>query len=205
MNDTRICANEECSASIEHLSSRCRFCSRKCLARFHHKLARADPEKRARENARHARYSKANPEKRAASASDRYRRRKPDARPYRKRLPPLTGEEKRLASAEYARRRYARVKSATVVPFTVRQLHARLAYWGNRCWMCGSPATCVDHVKPLIRGGPHLLANLRPACKPCNSTKQSQWFGVAKVRTFVRNEPFGKPEGIERRRRPDGR
>ncbi|MGX7727586.1 HNH endonuclease [Rhodococcus sp. 5G237] len=33
----------------------------------------------------------------------------------------------------------------------------------------------VDHVKPINKGGPHMLANLRPACGPCNSRKRDQW------------------------------
>lgn len=44
-------------------------------------------------------------------------------------------------------------------------------YWGNRCWMCGGPYEEADHVIPLALGGPHCLANLRPACKSCNSAK----------------------------------
>ena len=45
------------------------------------------------------------------------------------------------------------------------------------CWMCGSPANCWDHVKPLAKGGLHVLSNLRPACTPCNLYKHAKWFG----------------------------
>jgi hypothetical protein len=32
-----------------------------------------------------------------------------------------------------------------------------------------------DHVKPLARGGSNWPANLRPACKSCNSRKGARW------------------------------
>lgn len=60
---------------------------------------------------------------------------------------------------------------------TREQIEARIAYFGNRCWICGEPATCLDHVKPLKRGGTNWPANLRPACRSCNSRKQARWFG----------------------------
>lgn len=72
-------------------------------------------------------------------------------------------------------RRYARLRGALVVPFTREQLADKMAYWGNRCWVCGKPMEQVDHVKPLAKGGPHVLANLRPICRSCNRKKWHQW------------------------------
>jgi len=66
-------------------------------------------------------------------------------------------------------------RAASSVPFTIDQLAAKFAYWGNRCWMCGGPPESVDHVKPLSKGGPHMLANLRPCCLSCNSRKRNRW------------------------------
>jgi hypothetical protein len=47
------------------------------------------------------------------------------------------------------------------------------------CWFC--PATTLDHVVPLARGGEHSLNNLAPACAGCNSHKRdlllSEWAG----------------------------
>lgn len=38
------------------------------------------------------------------------------------------------------------------------------------CAICGAaPATTADHVVPRSHGGSNQLANLRPACGPCNS------------------------------------
>lgn len=48
---------------------------------------------------------------------------------------------------------------------------ARWEYYGGLCWMCGAQATAIDHVIALSAGGTGWPANLRPACKPCNSSK----------------------------------
>jgi 5-methylcytosine-specific restriction endonuclease McrA len=98
----------------------------------------------------------------------------------------VNAEAKRAYDREYARlyperlaakngRRRAQQLSGTVVPFTREQLIAKLAYWGNRCWMCGAPGTAIDHVKPLSKGGAHMLCNFRPICPPCNRFKGAKW------------------------------
>lgn len=90
------------------------------------------------------------------------------------------------AVRESRRRREAREKSVVAVHFTVAKLDERFAYFGNRCWMCGAPADTADHVKPLALGGSHMLANLRPACKRCNSSKRASWYGVRGLSRFIR-------------------
>jgi 5-methylcytosine-specific restriction endonuclease McrA len=56
------------------------------------------------------------------------------------------------------------------------------AWWRRRvargvCHYCrrqvGPRALTADHVVPLIRGGRSIRANMVPACKDCNSRKQS--------------------------------
>jgi hypothetical protein len=42
------------------------------------------------------------------------------------------------------------------------------------CVYCGDPATTVDHVCPLARGGYEAEYNLVPACGPCNSSKHDR-------------------------------
>ena len=73
--------------------------------------------------------------------------------------------------AEIERRRRARQRQVLTVSFTEERLAARMAFWGNRCWMCGDPGQEIDHVIPLALGGPHCLSNLRPACRSCNASK----------------------------------
>ena len=52
---------------------------------------------------------------------------------------------------------------------------AMVAVAGGLCTYCGKtrPLT-MDHRTPLSRGGRHELANLIPACKPCNSRKHTR-------------------------------
>lgn len=56
------------------------------------------------------------------------------------------------------------------------------AWWRRRiatglCHYCrrpvGTKALTLDHVVPLVRGGRSIRANMVPACKDCNSKKQS--------------------------------
>lgn len=58
----------------------------------------------------------------------------------------------------------------------------RSAWWRRRvaagvCHYCGrhvgGKALTLDHVVPLVRGGRSVRTNMVPACKDCNSRKQS--------------------------------
>ncbi len=43
------------------------------------------------------------------------------------------------------------------------------------CRMCGKPATIVDHIKPIKKGGSKLdEANLQPLCHSCHNFKTMQ-------------------------------
>lgn len=78
----------------------------------------------------------------------------------------------------YRLRRYGyhAAPGGIVVEFTPAQKAARFSLWGGRCWMCGiDGATQDDHVKPIVKGGSHCLANLRPICRSCNSSKGGRW------------------------------
>jgi len=81
---------------------------------------------------------------------------------------------RRLKRANEARRRAAKA-SVLALPFGVDQLAARTAMFGDRCWICRGPYEALDHVKPLCKGGPHMLANLRPICATCNARKGGRW------------------------------
>lgn len=72
-------------------------------------------------------------------------------------------------------RRYARLRAAAGAA-SKEQVDARMAFYGGVCWICReATADCVDHVKPIAKGGSKWPANLRPACTPCNSRKRDRW------------------------------
>lgn len=83
-------------------------------------------------------------------------------------------------------RRRARRQKVTTLPVSARDIAAKFAYWGGCCWMCSATATSIDHVKPIVASGPHMLSNLRPACGSCNSSKGGRWFGVSELSRFVK-------------------
>lgn len=74
-------------------------------------------------------------------------------------------------------RREAAVRSAATAEFTAEDLMFRLSMFAG-CWICGcdlSGGLHIDHVKPLSKGGAHMLSNLRPACPECNIRKGATW------------------------------
>jgi 5-methylcytosine-specific restriction endonuclease McrA len=71
-----------------------------------------------------------------------------------------------------------RMRLIYMPPELIAATAARSALFGNQCWICRTVATARDHVKPISKGGPNLLANVRPICGPCNSAKHDLWFGV---------------------------
>ena len=91
---------------------------------------------------------------------------------WREKNPELYANIKRANEAK----RRARKASALVIEFSDAQLQARLAYYGHRCWICRTEKyEELDHVKPLSKGGAHMLSNLRPACRSCNRAKHANW------------------------------
>ena len=82
------------------------------------------------------------------------------------------GQRKRR---EAERRREAMLRGATAAArFTPEQLEQRMSMFPG-CWVCGGLKEQVDHVKPVSKGGPHILANLRPICSDCNLRKSAKW------------------------------
>lgn len=53
----------------------------------------------------------------------------------------------------------------------IDNLLTRWTTQSRTCTYCDAPATTVDHVIPLARGGDNYEGNLVPACRPCNSSK----------------------------------
>lgn len=84
-------------------------------------------------------------------------------------------EEHDLARQATKRRRRRRWLEAPGLA-TQTQVDARVAFYGDLCWMCRvAPWEAIDHVKPLAKGGSNWPANLRPACRACNSAKGARW------------------------------
>lgn len=42
------------------------------------------------------------------------------------------------------------------------------------CAYCSAPADTMDHATPLSRGGRHVVENILPACRSCNSRKHTK-------------------------------
>lgn len=78
-----------------------------------------------------------------------------------------------------AARDRARKAGVAIVDFSEAQLADKFSYWGGRCWACPEEATEMDHVKPISKGGAHMLSNIRPICRPCNKSKSGRWPLVA--------------------------
>jgi len=142
-----------------------------------------DPEKVLAANRQ---WAAANKEKVAAGSRDYYIRNRTELLAYYKSWAAANRDKRR----EYVRRynaRHPEVHRSVVarirarragvdlLHFSADQLFERMAYYGFKCWMCRGKFEHIDHVKPLSKGGPHLLVNLRPACASCNAKKYNHW------------------------------
>ncbi len=79
------------------------------------------------------------------------------------------GRNKGRNSARRAKRRDAEGS------FTESDLLRRFEYHGNRCIYCKSTENLtVEHMIPLSRGGTNWPANLAPACRSCNCSKNNK-------------------------------
>ena len=124
-----------------------------------------------RNKARHAAYYRDHPDKCRAATRAWTSRNQDRMRQYQREWRRLNRDSARVSES----RRRARKRAAHCIKFTAEQLIQRWTYYGNKCWICGGAATQTDHVKPLSKGGPHILANLRPICGSCNGRKGNRW------------------------------
>lgn len=192
-----VCANEDCGVTFVPSKSNAKTCSSKCRDRIKYLRNRADPEwvaaRRALDKdkyqadreailARQAAWRSANPDKSRAASYDwwlRNRYRVPKNNSWRVRNPEKHALKNRV--------RQGRIRALTPAAISHHLVLERMRYWGNKCWMCSGPFESIDHVKPIALGGANILANLRPACRFCNSSKRARWFGPAKLSVFVRD------------------
>lgn len=179
----------QCRGRKNNLSAYCLVCSR-----ARHAKLRESEDFCERTRARGRAWIRANPERHRKRSRDWYaankERRKArglawsDANRERHRE---LNRGWRKSNPEAARaidsRYYARRSSAPTVPFAAQGLTARWRYYADKCWICRAPASATDHVKPLAKGGAHMLCNLRPICTPCNTAKRDKWpFDVGMIR-----------------------
>lgn len=195
--DRAVTACAWCQAPFEKARADARHCSTRCRDSERYSRRRLDPGYKAGRAAYQQQYHLANRERRieaatlwrnankerhsaltkawAASNQERLRARRTAYR---------IAHRAELSAKE--KRRTDRMKSVAFIVPTDEQMRAKVAYWGDHCWMCPAPADTVDHVKPIAAGGPHILANMRPACRSCNSAKNSKWFGPRDLSMFIR-------------------
>ncbi len=93
---------------------------------------------------------------------------KRSVRKYQKSHPEAVREQKRASN----RRRHG--QKALGRGIKAKEWRAIRAAFDDRCAYCGDPATTMDHVIPLSRGGLHEPENVVPACKPCNFEKHNK-------------------------------
>ncbi len=69
-----------------------------------------------------------------------------------------------------------RVKPTLRRPFEPGQKQALFRSQGGRCMYCGAERDIrefqIDHMVPVVRGGPHEMANFQLLCGPCNNRKR---------------------------------
>jgi len=87
-------------------------------------------------------------------------------------------ERKRERARASRRRRRAQRRHNGFEPYEDAAILARSC---GKCVYCGEPATTIDHVVPLSRGGPDIESNVVGACLRCNLKK-----GAKTVEEFVR-------------------
>jgi len=82
------------------------------------------------------------------------------------------------------RRQKARARELRASAWWKRRVSAGVCHYCRRA--VGSRALTLDHVVPMSRGGRSVRANLVPACKDCNTKKQSllpwEWDGYLAAR-----------------------
>jgi 5-methylcytosine-specific restriction endonuclease McrA len=80
-----------------------------------------------------------------------------------------------LNKARRSAKRAARIRG-DADRITAADFAAILEEYDNCCWICELELETVhwDHVRPLSKGGDHVVSNLRPACAWCNGRKGAQ-------------------------------
>lgn len=106
-----------------------------------------------------------------------------------------TDPEVRAARREAGRRSESRRRAIKRLVeseyITEQQIRDLVEQFKNACWICRvsfgveGVELHIDHYKPLSKGGPHILANLRPACAECNLRKSGSWPFTAQMKAEI--------------------
>lgn len=158
-----------CGADISHKRSDARFCGRACKMAAWHVANRASDEGRASERERNLKRYASEAERRRAGAISYYQSHQAErveyARAWRKSNPERRRHQRDVRSSRM-------LTNPGYTHFTHAEWMKLVNRFGGRCAYCGQPGELVkDHVVPLKRGGRHAIANILPACGPCNSHK----------------------------------
>lgn len=107
------------------------------------------------------------------------------------------------ASSDHRSKRWQRELAAPGLSEKKRAaLRRRWVGQGRSCAYCSAPATTLDHVVPLVRGGTNYEGNLVPCCRRCNSSKAGrtiiEWRTgrrLPQMREVVSSDSDGRPSG----------
>ncbi len=69
---------------------------------------------------------------------------------------------------------YARKRGTQAIPPELREF--LFEAFDGQCAYCPNVASTIDHIVPVIKGGPSARGNLLPACRSCNSRKKARDF-----------------------------
>lgn len=137
----------------------------------------ADPEKWAEANrqktAAYRARRTADQKARDAENSREFFEKNPD---YRARWAEANREKVRAAGRAWEQRNKAQLAAKASrrrgVPLTPEALDFLPVLLADPCVYCGQPATSLDHIDPIARGGDGDLTNIAPSCGRCNSAKR---------------------------------
>lgn len=100
------------------------------------------------------------------------------ANPERHRATSKRSNEKHVDTVRAGKQRYRARRLGVFSDLTSDQWFDRIVETGSRCVYClrrlKLKEITQDHVIPLLLNGPHTLANVVPACRPCNSRKRDR-------------------------------
>lgn len=196
----------ECGADISQRHWQAKYCDTKCKVEFNREAIRASgrltkararakwtPEQKAEQYATVREWQKSNPEAIRRYNREDYLRHKEKRREAWSRWAKEHPEARRRNWLTAADTRRARKRSVDSRRVTSDERAKVLLANGGLCLYCNeAPASEVDHVLPLARGGRHAIGNLAPSCGPCNRSKGSFLLIEWRLRSALEAEVRGR-------------